>query len=233
MIEFALAFAAGVLTVAAPCILPMLPIVLGASISHRSRSRPFFIAAGFILAFSSLALLFGVLPAGFGLSNDIVRKLSIVLLGGFGLLLLWPWPYELLVARLNGLFGFAEGAGRRAGSGNFGGLVLGLALGVVWTPCAGPVLGSILTLIARSEHLVRSGALLVCYATGAAIPMLIIAYGGQYLTSRIRGFARFTHVLQRAFGTAVLVVAIAFYAQYDTVITVWLSNHYPNLQMGL
>jgi cytochrome c-type biogenesis protein len=63
--------------------------------------------------------------------------------------------------------------------------------------------------------------------------MLIIAYGGQYLTSRIRGFARFTHVLQRAFGTAVLVVAIAFYAQYDTVITVWLSNHNPNLQMGL
>ena len=233
MIEIALAFAAGVLTVAAPCILPTLPILLGASIGQQSRSRPLFIVAGFILAFSAFALFWGTFSTVLGLSPATVREISIVLLGGFGLLLLWPRPYELLFARLNGLFNTAHDAGRRAGSGNPGGFVLGLALGVVWTPCAGPVLGSILALIATSRSLAHAGVLLVCYATGASSPMLAIAYGGQYVTTRVRRLTPYTPVLQRAFGAAVLLVAIAFYTQYDTVVTVWLSDFFPNFQIGL
>jgi cytochrome c-type biogenesis protein len=213
MTEFAFAFAAGVLTAAAPCILPMLPILLGASIGRQSPFRPVFIVTGFILTFSTLALFFSSFPAVLGLSYDTVRKLSVVMLGGFGLLLLWPWPYEWFVAKLCPLFNFADDVGRRAGSGNAGGLVLGLALGVVWTPCAGPVLGSILTLIATSEYLARSGVLLVCYATGAAIPMLAIAYGGQYITTDVRVLTRYTAVMRRAFGAVVLLVAIALYTQ--------------------
>jgi cytochrome c-type biogenesis protein len=233
MIELALAFAAGVVTVAAPCILPMLPILLGASIGQRSRARPLFIVAGFILAFSVFALLFGTFPTVLGLSHQTVRTISIILLGSFGLLMLWPRPYEWLVARLTGLLDIADGIGRRAGSGNPGGFVLGLALGIVWTPCAGPVLGSILALIAASQNLTRSGVLLACYATGAGIPMLLIACGGQYVTTRVHGLARYATALQRTFGAAVLLVAIAFYTQYDTVVTVWLSDFYPNLQTGL
>jgi cytochrome c-type biogenesis protein len=137
------------------------------------------------------------------------------LLGCFGLLLLWPRPYELFVARLNGVFKIADKVGLRARSGDPVGFVLGLALGGVWTPCAGPILGSILTLIATSHSLVRSGALLVCYATGAAIPMLIIAYGGQYVTTQVRGFINYVAVLQRVFGLAVLLVAISLYTQYE------------------
>jgi cytochrome c-type biogenesis protein len=233
MIEVALAFTAGVLTVGAPCILPMLPILLGVSIGQQSRSRPVFIVFGFILAFSAFAVLFGAFSTVLGLSHETVREISIVLLGGFGLLMLWPGPYELLLARLNGPFHTADNIRQRARSSNPGGFVLGLALGVVWTPCAGPVLGSILTLIATSHSLARSGLLLACYATGAGGPMLLIAYGGQYVTTRVRGLARYTPVLQRAFGAAVLLVAIAFFTQYDTVVTVWLSDFYPNLQIGL
>jgi cytochrome c biogenesis protein CcdA len=168
-----------------------------------------------------------------GLSHDTLRKISIVLLGGFGVLMLWPQPYEWLVARLNGLFAHADGVVRAAGSGNLGGLVLGLSLGVVWTPCAGPVLGSILTLIATSENLARAGTLLVAYAIGAALPILLIAYGGQYATTQVRKLAPFTPALQRGFGVAVLLVALAFYTQYDTTITVWLSDFYPGHQTGL
>jgi len=233
MIEIALAFAAGVLTVAAPCILPMLPILLGASIGQRKRSRPLFIVAGFILAFSVFALLFGIFSTVLGLSHQNLRGISIVLLGGFGLLMLWPRPYELAFARLNGLFNLTHNIGCRAGSGNAGGFVLGMTLGILWTPCAGPVLGSILTLIAKSENLALSGALLACYAAGAGTPMLMIAYGGQYATTRVRGMARYTPILQQCFGAAVLLVAVAFYTQYDAIVTVRLSDYYPNLQMGL
>jgi len=232
MIEIALAFAAGLLTAAAPCILPLLPVLLGASIGRQDRWRPLFLAAGFILTFAGFAILFGSFSTVLGLSHDTLRKISVILLGSFGVLLLWPQPYGLM-ARSSGLLSFADGAVSRAGSGNAGGLVIGLALGVLWTPCAGPVLGSILTLIATSENLGRAALLLVTYAAGAGIPILLIAYGGQYATTRVRRFAPYTVVLQRTFGVAVLLVALGFYTQYDGIVTVWLSTLYPNLQLGL
>ena len=233
MIEIALAFAAGLLTVAAPCILPLLPVLVGISIGRQDRWRPLFLVAGFILAFSSFAMLFGSFPTVLGLSHDTLRKVSVILLGSFGLLLLWPRPYEWLMARLSGLLSFADGILAHAGAGNAGGLVVGLALGVLWTPCAGPVLGSILTLIAISENLPRAALLLVTYAIGAGVPILLIAYGGQYATTQVRRLAPYTPALQRTFGIAVLLVALAFYTQYDTIAAAWLSQAYPNLQLGL
>ena len=233
MIEIALALAAGVLTAAAPCILPLLPILLGTSIGQQGRWRPLFIVSGFIIAFSGFALLFGTFPTVLGLSHNTLRTISIVLLGGFGALMLWPQPYEWFVARLSGLLSRADGTVRAAGPGNAGGLVLGLTLGVLWTPCAGPVLGSILTLIATSENLARAGLLLFAYAIGSAIPILLIAYGGQYATTQMRRLAPHTPALQRAFGAVVLLVAFAFYTQYDTIITVWLADFYPSHQTGL
>jgi cytochrome c-type biogenesis protein len=233
MIEIALTFAAGLLTAAAPCILPLLPVLLGASIGQQDRWRPLFLVTGFIAAFSGFAILFGSFSTVLGLSHDTLRKVSVVLLGSFGILLLWPQPYEWLMARLGGLLSLADAIAPRAGSGHIGGLVLGLMLGVLWTPCAGPVLGSILTLIATSENLTRAALLLVTYAIGAGIPILLIAYGGQYATTQVRRFAPYTPALQRTFGAAVLLVAVAFYTQYDTIATVWLSELYPNLQLGL
>lgn len=233
MIEIALAFAAGVLTAAAPCILPLLPVLLGASIGQQDQWRPLFLVAGFIMAFSGFAILFGSFSTVLGLSHDTLRKVSVVLLGSFGTLLLWPRPYEWLMVRLSGLLSFAAAIAPRAGSGHIGSLVLGLTLGVLWTPCAGPVLGSILTLIATSENLTRAALLLVTYAIGAGMPILLIAYGGQYATTKVRRFTPYTPALQRTFGVAVLLVALAFYTQYDTVVAVWLSDFYPNLQLGL
>jgi cytochrome c biogenesis protein CcdA len=111
--------------------------------------------------------------------------------------------------------------------------VLGTTLGVVWTPCAGPVLGSILTIVATSKDTAWASLQLVVYAIGAAIPMLAIAYGGQAVTTRIRRIARLTPRLQRGFGFVVIAFAIASYFQYDTLIVAWLTSFYPNGQIGL
>ena len=78
----------------------------------------------------------------------------------------------------------------------------GSALGVLWTPCAGPVLGSILTLIATSENLGRAALLLVTYAAGAGIPILLIVYGGQYATTQVRKLAPYTPALRRSLAKA-------------------------------
>ncbi len=111
--------------------------------------------------------------------------------------------------------------------------MLGAALGLIWTPCAGPVLGSILTLIATSKDAATSSALLVAYALGAAIPMLAIAYGGQAVTTRIRSVARFAPMLRQTFGAIVIAVAVATFLHYDTLIVAWLASLYPNGQVGL
>jgi cytochrome c biogenesis protein CcdA len=151
----------------------------------------------------------------------------------FGLLMLWPQPFYWLTARMNGMLNRVNALGNRAGSGNLGGLVLGLTLGALWTPCAGPVLGSILTLIATSPDIGQAALLLACYAAGAALPMLAIAYGGQYATTRVRQLTRHTQRMQQAFGVLIVLVAVAMQFQWDSVATVWLSGFYPALATGL
>ncbi len=162
-----------------------------------------------------------------------MRTAATVMLAIFGVLMIWPYPYQLLTLRLNRIVHHAHQVGDRAGSDNTGGFVLGMTLGVVWTPCAGPVLGSILTLVATSQHLAWAAVLLVAYAIGSGVPMLGIAYGGQYVSTHVRRFARYSGRVQQGFGVVVLLIAVALYYQYDTVITVWLSNFYPNGQVGL
>jgi cytochrome c-type biogenesis protein len=117
--------------------------------------------------------------------------------------------------------------------GLVGGFVLGTTLGLVWTPCAGPVLGSILTVVATSKDTAWASLLLVVYAVGAALPMLAIAYGGQAVTTRVRSIARVAPKLQQAFGIVVIAFAALSYFQYDTLIVSWLTGFYPNGQIGL
>src|SRR3954463_14511875 len=93
-----LAFAAGVLTIAAPCILPMLPILLGASVGQTSRLRPLFITLGFVLAFSAAALAFGAFAESLAESAEALRDAAILLLLMFGLLMIFPHPVHWLAA---------------------------------------------------------------------------------------------------------------------------------------
>jgi cytochrome c biogenesis protein CcdA len=232
MLNLILALLAGVVTVVAPCTLPMLPILLGASVGQTGKARPAMIALGFVISFSATALLLSAIIDIFDLDPNILRTYATIRLLGFGLLMIWPAPFEWLSIRLGG---FATGSAGKATSrqGNIGGFVLGTTLGLVWTPCAGPVLGSILTVVATSKDTTWASALLVVYAIGAAIPMLAIAYGGQAATTRVRSIARISPRLQQGFGVIVIAFAIASYLQYDALIVAWLTAFYPSGQIGL
>ena len=233
MLNLVLAWLAGVVTIAAPCTLPMLPILLGASVGQTGKVRPALIAAGFVMSFSATALLLSAITRIFDFDPNSLRTAATVLLLGFGLLMIWPAPFEWLSIRLNGLIGSGSTGGVASRQGNLGGFVLGTTLGLVWTPCAGPVLGSILTVVATSKDTAWAGVLLVVYAIGAAIPMLAIAYGGQAVTTRVRSIARISPRLQQGFGAVVIAFAVASWFQYDTLIVSWLTRFYPNGQLGL
>ena len=222
----ALAFSAGVLTIAAPCVLPMLPVVLGASLGSQQRTRPLFIALGFALTFAAVVLLFSSFTRVLGLSHDTLRNAAAVLLLGFGVLMVWPSLYHRISLRasgaLSGLAGWQPGEQVRDSA--LGGLLLGASLGVVWTPCAGPVLASILTLIATEPASGRAALLLVAYSLGAAVPMLLIAYGGQVASGWVRRMAGGLQRLQQGFGVVVMGVALALLFQLDGVLTLWLTG---------
>jgi cytochrome c biogenesis protein CcdA len=223
-IEASLALLAGVFTIASPCILPILPILLGTAVAQSSRTRPLFIVAGFVLSFAALGMLLSVVSSTVDLAHGVFRNVSIAMLGLSGLLQLWPAPYRWLMARLEGPLQYLGASGGHAGPGDFGGLVLGISLGAVWTPCAGPVLASILSLVAKAQDVSWSATLLLLYALGAGIPMLAIAYGGQFMRGRVRQVARHTVRLQQFFGLLVVLTAGAIYFQYDVLAYAWLAD---------
>jgi cytochrome c-type biogenesis protein len=224
LIETPLALLAGLLTIASPCILPVVPILLGTSVDRPGRARPLFIMLGFILTFASFAMLLGAVSSVVHVAQEALRNTAIALLAISGLLRLWPRPYEWLVARLEQPLQRLGANNIKVGPGNAGGFVLGMSLGAVWTPCAGPVLASILVLVVKAQDLGWSALLLTMYAVGAAIPMLAIIYGGQYMTHRARIVARHAHRLQQVFGVLVVLTALAVYLQYDVLAYAWIAS---------
>ncbi|MCS0581682.1 cytochrome c biogenesis CcdA family protein [Massilia pinisoli] len=228
-IESPLALLAGLATVASPCVLPVLPFLLGASVEQSNRRRPLLIVAGFVLSFSAFALALGAVSSAAQLAQETLRNLAIVLLGVSGLLRIWPRPWDLLVERVRLVWASVRGGRADAVPRQSGAFVLGLSLGAVWTPCAGPVLASILALVVQAHDPARAVRLVGLYALGAALPMLALIHGGQAIVQRVRGVARHAVALQRAFGVLVLASAAAIWFQVDTQIAAHVPSIFPTL----
>ena len=233
MLQSLLALGAGVATVGSPCILPLLPLLLGAAWSptagnpRTARLRPLFIVSGFVLSFASAALLFGASTRVLGLSQDTLRNAGILVLLVFGVLLSWPALLERAMLPLASLADAGQRLGDRAGASHGGALLLGMSLGLLWTPCAGPVLASVLALIATEQQPWNAAGLLVLYAVGAGLPMLAIAYGGQAVTKQVSVLSRHAAKIRRVFGMLVVATAAAMYWQVDTQVAAWLSRGLP------
>jgi cytochrome c-type biogenesis protein len=237
MTLFLFSFLAGIVTVAGPCILPLLPIVLGTSTVRAHKARPLFIVLGFILSFSFFAIIFSVFGQSLHISPDTFRIVATVVIGLFGVVMLFPKLQVALFAKLQPLLNKLTPRANVGDSGLWSGFLLGTSLGLVWTPCAGPVLGSILTLVASKQNLAQAGALLIAYALGAGLPMLLIAYGGQAAATRVRALSKYTEIIQRVFGAIIILVAIGLYTGVDRDFQTWLVTNapwlFPNLKLNL
>ncbi len=244
LLELPLALLAGAFTVASPCILPIMPVVLGSALGPQGR-RPLFIVAGFVVAFASFAMLLGAASSLAGLAHEALRTAAIGALALAGVLRIWPRPYDWLVTRVRAVWpdwrglawrhrtaggGRGNGVSENGAATNAGGFVLGMSLGAVWTPCAGPVLAAILALVVKAQAPAWSAALLASYAVGAGVPMLAIIYGGQSAAAQVRLLARHAHRLQQVFGVLVLATAVAIYLQYDVLAYAWASAYFPTLK---
>lgn len=232
MILVGFAMLAGVVTIASPCILPLLPIVLSGS-TGGGTARPYGIVAGFVLLFSTATLAFSVIVQATGISPNALRWIAVVVLSLFGLVMLLP----SLLARFEAWASKVAGAGssiqRRAGSGFTGGLVVGGTLGLVWTPCVGPIMASVITLAATGAVTGLSVAVTVAYAIGTAIPMLAIILGGRALFSRLGSVKRASLALQRTFAVLMIVVAAAIALNLDRQFQALVLDAFPGLEQSI
>ena len=173
-----IAFLAGLITALSPCVLPVLPIVLAGGASG-SRRRPFAIVAGLVASFTFSVLAAAAVLEALGLPEDLLRNLAIALL--FVVAVTVAFPRAAAVVERPLLF-----LTRRRPTNSAGGFALGLSLGLVFVPCAGPVLAAVSVLAARGEVGAQTVALTIAYAFGVALPLLGIGLGGQRAAAALR-----------------------------------------------
>ncbi len=233
MLQFLLALLAGAVTIGGPCILPLLPIILGTSTSGRHPLRPVTIVLGFTISFTLFALIFSIFGSFLGLSPDAWRYIAATVIGLFGIMMLFPRLQTAVFAKLEPVMAKVAPKVSSDQNGLWSGFVLGVSLGAIWTPCAGPVLGSILTLVAAKRDIVQAGALLFAFSLGAGIPMLLIAYGGQAATTRVRAISKYSALIQQFFGALIILVAIGLVTKADIALQLWLIERAPWLFFAL
>lgn len=222
----AVAILAGMLTVLSPCVLPILPILVGRSLTSH-RYGPLFLVTGLIVGFATIGSLIGLTASWFtGLAN-LLRNTAIALLLLAGLSSVFPQRSYQLLSRLR----FAHWLKEPQRIGLLGEFWLGTQLGLLWTPCAGPILGSILVLAAVKQDALSAFALLMLYGFGAGIPLLALAYGGRYMSQYFLSLRSKTIILQKIGGVIVVLSAIAVLLGWDIQIQLVLAPLFPTLPL--
>src|ERR1700760_2115673 len=189
------AFIAGAGTAITPCVLPVLPALLSASAAG-GRPRPLGIVLGLAVTFTVAIVALAQLVRGVGLAIGAARTLAIVVLIGFGLILLIPSLAARVQAPLSRLARFGP---KTRGDGFWSGVGVGGALGFVCAPCAGPILAAVTSVSASSGATGKIVAVAVSYAIGLSAVLLLYGMGGRIVIDRIRRSAR-GHVVERTLG---------------------------------
>lgn len=217
---------AGLVTVLSPCVLPILPVLVGRSlISHRY--GPIALVSGLIGGFAATGSLLGITSGWFVGLASVLRMVAIALLLFAGTSAIFP----VLSYRLFKHLRFGNWMKEPTRKGLIGEFWLGTQLGLLWTPCAGPVLGGILILAVTKHNTAAAFILLVFYGLGAGLPLLAIAYGGRYLSQYLLRLRPYSTVIQRIGGLIVVVSAIAILLGWDVQIQLWLAPIFPALPL--
>jgi cytochrome c-type biogenesis protein len=182
-----LAFLAGILSILSPCVLPLLPIVLGSAASEH-RYAPAALAAGLALSFVVIGIFVATIGFAIGLDAGVFRAVSAVLLIGLGLLLLVPSLSAQVAAAGGPVSNWVEGQfGGFAANGVGGQFVLGLILGAVWSPCVGPTLGAASLLAAKGQNLGEVTLTMLAFGLGAGLPLVVLGLLSREAFTRWRG----------------------------------------------
>lgn len=226
--SIAASYAAGVLSTLSPCVLPLLPVLLLASLNE-DRRGPLALAAGLAVSFTALGLLLASFGFAIGLDGEIIRQAVAGVMLAVGLVLLVPAlqdGFARLVAPLT-----AQGNNllvRFTPRGLGGQFTLGLLLGAVWSPCTGPTLGAAVTLAAASATMAQAALVMLVFSAGAATPVLALGYGGvQAMRGRRMTLGRMAAIGKPLMGAALALVGAFILSGLDRVVETRLTEAMP------
>ena len=184
---FALGYGAGVLSTLSPCVLPLVPILVATAMAQH-RFGALALAAGLTISFTVIGLFLATIGLSIGLDQTVVRQVAAALLVVFGVTLLSP-RLQSLFAVLTSRFGASTGGWlyRFQAQGWAAQFVVGLLLGLVWTPCVGPTLGATTALAAQGTQLSQVALLMVLFGLGAGTPLVVLGSVSREVAGRVRG----------------------------------------------
>ncbi len=194
-----IAFVAGIVTAVSPCVLPVLPVVLAGGATGGPR-RPFAIVAGLVTSFTVFTLTATALLSALGLPDDLLRNLAIAVVAVVGLSLVWPRLGDVLGRPFYAL-------ARRRPSDTGGGFVLGLSLGLLFTPCAGPVIAAVVTVAATQSLTLEAFLITLAYGLGAGLVLLGVAIAARR-GMNLRSVRAHAPAVRRGLGVAILGVVV-------------------------
>src|SRR3989338_2015985 len=260
MTLFLTLFVAGLLTILLPCILPLIPIVLGVSIADKNPWRPLATILGMLVSFVGFTFLLFVVLSQFVTLADYIRVTTYYILFLFGLGFVTQNRYAQLIGAILGAVFFYDGwiailiaqtfgaiamelGGKIATKiqqfgtnvqqkavGEFGSdtpvtaFIIGLTLGLVWVPCAGPALGFAFTLV-REEPGLRAAAALTSYGLGTALPLLLVGYCGQAAVHSVRALAKYTGLVKQIAGVLLILTSLGLQFRLFEQAQIWLLEN--------
>jgi len=225
---YGLALVAGLLTTLSPCVLPLVPILMSSAIvAHRL--GPWALAFGVALSYAVVGALLAGVGASLAVAGETFREAAAVLLILFGSFMISE-RLQTLFARAT--VGFASWGQSMLSGVQFEGLggqfVLGMLLGLAWTPCVGPTLGAATTLASQGRDLAQISLLMAVFGIGATIPMLLLGSLSRAALLRTRGsIATFGRGGKRLLGLALIVLGALILAHVDRQLEAWLLDHSP------
>ena len=225
----ALAFLAGILSVLSPCVMPLLPLVLGAAASEH-RYGPAALAAGLAISFVALGLFVATIGFAIGLDGDVFRRVAAVMLVLIGVVLMLPVAQVRLATAAGPMSNWAEQRfGGFSTTGLWGQFAVGLLLGAVWSPCVGPTLGAASVLAAQGKDLFAVALTMLLFGLGAALPMLLLGMLSREVLMRWRDrMIGLGKGVKAAMGLVLVLTGVAILTGFDKTLETSLVAAMPD-----
>jgi len=219
-------FLAGFITILAPCIWPLLPIVFSAS-SGGGKRKSLGITLGVMTSFMIFTLGISYIVKIFPINPNCLRLAATIIIALLGLSLLIPALGARFEVLINNLLGPLQSKFKKEGTGLGAGLVTGFSLGLVWAPCAGPILATIAALSATQSVNIKVVSVTLAYVLGLGIPLYIFSSFSAGLFKKLRRVNKYTGLIQQGFGLIMIITAILIYTNYAQALQARVLDLFP------
>lgn len=213
---YGLSFLAGVLSILSPCVLPLIPILVGTALNTH-RYGPYVLALGLAISFTVVGVFIATIGASIGINQEVFRIIAAVLLITFGIILLSSTLQAKFASATAGIGGSGNNLLSKVSTDSlYGQFILGLLLGVVWSPCVGPVLGATITLASQGTNLGHVTLVMALFGLGAGLPLILLGLLSKQAMMKVRNKLFVAGKIgKRILGAILLVVGLFIISGLD------------------